>query len=295
MSEMQVRNRKGQTNGNRKPLVAAVCVVLVLAVTITVFLAAKNPVSIIAAEKRAEKGDFSQAAEFISKANGEKAEILEKYIMLRLDIISTYPDLLTEFSSEKINSWKESTDYIIANADLVSEEILAQNQLISQALDGIVSGIAGYEALRADVLSMMDVFNEINRLSSKDAEGNSISFTVAEEREKIRQWEQKCAALEEYSRSINGSESIYLLNYLIKEAQGECIDLNEKMNIVIENGYAETDNVRLNIEGKKRYPDIRSSNDESVNLLEKDNYELYVYKGICRAFVESLGEFYMPE
>ncbi len=295
MPKMQVKNRKEQTNGNRKPLVAAVCVVLALAVMITAFLAAKSPIFLFAAEKRAEKGDFSQAAEDISKSNGEKAEVLEKYIMLRLDMISTYPDLLTEFSMEKINFWKESTDYLISNADLLSEEILAPTQAISQALDGIITGVAGYEALRSDVLSMMDVFNEINRLSSKDADGNNISFTVAEEREKIRQWEQKCAALEEYSRSVNGSESIYLLNYLIKEAQGECIDLNEKMNIVIENGYAETDNVRLNIEGKKRYPDIRSSNNESVNLLEKNSYELYVYKGICRAFVESLGEFYLPE
>ncbi len=295
MSEMQVQNRKELTNGNKKPLVAAVCVILALAVMITVFLAAKNPILLFSAEKRAEKGDFSQAAENISKSSGEKAEILEKYILLRLDIISAYPDLLAEFNIEKINFWKESADFIINSGDLLSEELLASTQLISQTLDGIISGIAGYESLRDDVLSMMDVFNELNRLSSKDADGNSIGFTVAEEREKIRQWQLRCDALEAYSRTVNGSESIYLLNYLIKETQGECIDLNEKMNIVIESGYSETDNVRLDIEGKKRYPDIRSSNNESVNLLEKDNYELYVYKGICRAFVESLGEFYIPE
>lgn len=295
MSEMQGRNRKSNANGNRKPLVASVCVILSLAVVIIVFLAAKNPFSLFAAEKRAEKGDFPQAAEYISKVSGEKAEVLEKYIMLRLDITSSYPDLLTEFSLEKITLWKESTDYIIANADAVSEEILEQTQLISQTLGGIISGISEYEAMRADVLSMMDVFNEINRLSEKDAEGNSIGFTVVEERAKIRRWEEKCAALEDYSRSVDGSENIYLLNYLIKEAQGECIDLNEKMDIVIESGYAETDNVRLNIEGRKRYPDIRSSNNESVNLLEKENYELYVYKGICRVLVEKLGGFYVPD
>lgn len=295
MSEMQVQNRKELTNSNKKALVAAVCVVLVLAVMIVVSLAVKSPVYRFAAEKEAERGDFFRAAENITKASGEKAEILEKYILLRLDIISAYPDLLTEFNIEKINYWKESADSIINSGDLLSEEVLAQTQLISQTLDGIISGVSGYESLRDDVLSMMDVFNELNRLSSADSEGNSIGFTVAEEREKIRQWQRKCDALEEYSRTINGSESIYLLNYLIKETQGECIDLNEKMNIVIESGYAETDNVRLDIEGQKRYPDIRSSNNESVNLLEKDNYELYVYKGICRALVESLGEFYVHE
>lgn len=295
MSEMQVQNRKELTNSNKKALVAAVCVVLVLAVMIVVSLAVKSPVYRFAAEKEAERGDFFRAAENITKASGEKAEILEKYILFRLDIISAYPDLLTEFNIEKINYWKESADSIINSGDLLSEEVLAQTQLISQTLNGIISGVSGYESLRDDVLSMMDVFNELNRLSSADSEGNSIGFTVAEEREKIRQWQLKCDALEEYSRTINGSESIYLLNYLIKETQGECIDLNEKMNIVIESGYAETDNVRLDIEGQKRYPDIRSSNNESVNLLEKDNYELYVYKGICRALVESLGEFYVHE
>lgn len=295
MSEMQVQNRKELTNSNKKALVAAVCVVLVIALMIVVSLAVKSPVYRFAAEKEAERGDFFRAAENITKASGEKAEILEKYILLRLDIISAYPDLLTEFNIEKINFWIESADSIISSGDLLSEEVLAQTQLISQTLNGIISGVSGYESLRDDVLSMMDVFNELNRLSSADSEGNSIGFTVAEEREKIRQWQLKCDALEEYSRTINGSESIYLLNYLIKETQGECIDLNEKMNIVIESGYAETDNVRLNIEGQKRYPDIRSSNNESVNLLEKDNYELYVYKGICRALVESLGEFYVHE
>ena len=145
------------------------------------------------------------------------------------------------------------------------------------------------------MMEQMICVENLKKSFGKDEVLKSISFTVAEERAKIRQWEEKCTALEDYSRTINGSESIYLLNYLIKEAQGECTDLNEKMDIVIQSGYTETDNVRLNIEGKKRYPDIRGSNNESVNLLEKDSYEHYVYKGICRAYVESLGEFYVPD
>lgn len=295
MPEMKTDNRIKKPDGNRKPLVAAVCVVLAVAVLLTAFLAVKGPVFYAAAEKKAEKGDFSAAMEAVSQSSGEKAEILEKYIALRLDIIGCYPGLLTEFNIGKINSWKESADFIAENSDLLSEEISARAQSLSQALDGIVSGVTGYEAMRSDVLSMMDVFNEINRLSSKDADGNNISFTVADERAKIRGWEQSCTELEDYARTISDSESIYLLNYLIKEAQGECVDLNEKMDIVIRSGYTETDNVRLNIEGTKRYPDIRSSSNASVNLLEKENYELYVYKGICRALVETLGEFYMPE
>lgn len=295
MPEMKADNRIKKPNGNRKPLVAAVCVILALAALLIAFLAAKSPFFCSVAEKKAERGDFSAAMNDVSQSSGEKAEILEKYIALRLDIIESYPALLTEFNFEKINSWKESADFIIAGSDLLSEEISAQAQSLSQALDEIITGVTGYEAMRSDVLSMMDVFNEINRLSSKDAEGNNISFTVADERAKIRGWEQTCAALEDYARTINGSESIYLLSYLIKEAQGECVDLYGKLDIVMQSGYSETHEVYMDIEGTKRYPDIRSSSNVSVNLLEKENYELYVYKGICRALVETLGEFYMPE
>lgn len=295
MSEMQVKNRTAKTNGNRKALVAAACVVVSLAVLIIAFLAAKSPIYLSSAEKKAENGEFSQAAEAVSKSVGEKAEILEKYILLRLDIIRCYPGLLTEFNIDKINSWKESVDFINENSDLLSAELAAQAASVSQAIDGIVSGVSGYEALREDVLSMMDVFPEINRLHTKGDDGKNIGFTVAEERAKIQKWEQQCAALEEYAVSINGSESVYLLNYLIKEAQGECVDLSEAIDSVIESGYSETDRVRFSGEGRKSYPDIRSSSNESVNLLEKEKYERYVYKGICRALVENLGEFYMPE
>ncbi len=290
---MQNGNRKA--NGNKKILVAAVCVVLALAVVLTAFLAAKNPIFLFAAEKKAESGDFSQAFETVSKSGGEKAEILEKYVALRLDVNRSYPDLLTEFSIEKIYEWKESIDFINERGDLLSEKLAADSQLLSQAIDGIISGVTGYEAMRDDVLEMMDVFREVNRLHSKGEDGKNIVFTVAEEKAKIKKWEQQCAALEQYTFGINGSESIYLLNYLIKEVQGECTDINASMDVILQSGYAETDTVRSGGEGQKTYPDIRSSNDESVNFLEKENYELYVYKGICRALAEALGEFYMPE
>lgn len=294
MPEMKTENRIKQPNGNKKPLVAAVCVVLALAVMLVGFLAAKGPIFCMVAEKKAERGDFSEAIEAVAQSNGEKAEILEKYIALRLDIIESYPALITEFDFEKISSWKENADFITEKSDLLSEEISAQAQLLSQVLGEIINGITGYESMRDDVLEMMDVFNEINRISAKDADGNYVSITVADEREKISRWEIACNTLEDYARSIRGSESIYLLNYLIKEVQGECTDLNEKLDFIIQSGYSETDPVGLDVEGTKRYPDIRSSSNASVNLLEKENYELYVYKGICRALVESLGEFYMP-
>lgn len=289
-----VQKRKKQTNGNKKALVAAVCVVLALAVVLMAFLAAKNPIFLFAAEKKAESGDFSQALEIVNNSGGEEAEVLEKYISLRLDIIEHYPELLTEFNIEKIYEWKESADFIKERSGLLSEKLAADVQSLSAALDGIISGVTEYEAMREDVLEMMDVFREVNRLHSKGEDGKNIVFTVAEEKARIGKWEQQCTALEQYTFGINGSEGIYLLNYLIKEVQGECTDLNASMDAILASGYTETDTVRSGGEGQKTYPDIRSSSDESVNFLEKENYEFHVYKGICRALVEALGEFYMP-
>lgn len=290
-----MQNKKRFVNGNRKALVAAICVVSALAVILITFLAAKNPIFHFVAEKKAENGEYSQALVTVGKSGGEKAEILEKYITLRLDISSSYPELLTEFNIEKIYGWQETAVFITEHSDLLSEKLSSEADLILSVLDGIVSGVTGYEAMRGDVLEMMDVFREVNRLHSKDADGKNIVFTVAEEKEKIRRWEQQCTALEQYTFGINGAEGIYLLNYLIKEVQGECTDINASMDVILQSGYTETDTVRSGGDGQKTYPDIRSSNNESVNFLEKENYELYVYKGICRVLTEALGEFYLPE
>lgn len=293
MATKTTQNKTARSNGNRKLLVAAVSVVSALAVILVVFLAAKNPIYFYDAQKHTLDGEYSEAIESVRKSSGAKAEMLEKYIMLRLDINSCYPDLLTEYDSEKLIQWKSTAEFINGHSALLGEELALQAQELNVTLGVIVDGVGCYEDLRGDVLSMMDVFAEINRLHTKGPDGKNIGFTVEEERRKIQKWEQQCDALEEYSMSLPGYEKIYLLNYLIKEVQGECSDLSEAMDSVIESGYSETDNVRFSGEGRKTYPDMQSNN-ASVNLLEKENYEHYVYKGICRALVESLGEFYNP-
>ena len=293
MSEVRTKNRTDKSNGNRKFLVAAACVVFVLAVMIVGALVAKNPFYAAMAQKKAENGEFSVAAELISKTEGKKSETVETYIMLRLDINRCYPGLLTEFDAEKITEWRKTLLLLNENSDLLGRKITADIAELSEVLSVIMQKTGEYEAMRADVLSMMDVFPEINRLHTKGDDGKNIGFTVAEEKEKIRRWEGYCDALEQYSLSIDADDTLYLLTFLIKEVQGECADLEKAVDSVTESGYSETDRVRFSGEGRKSYPDIRSSN-ASVNLLEKENYEFHLYKGICRMLVESLGGFYKP-
>ena len=292
MAELKVQNIITASNGNKKPLVAAVCVVLALAALLIVFLAAKNPIFFTAAQKKTENGDFSSAYELVKKSDSDEARVLEEYIAMRIDINNCYPALLADFDCEKVREWSTIAASVNENSDVLGEKILADVQALSEALNTILTGITGYESLRYDVLSMMDVFLEINRLHTKGDDGKNIGFTVVEEREKIRIWENQCGNVEAYALSIPNPERAYLLNYLIKEVQGECADLSDAINSVIESGYSETDKVRFSGEGRKTYPDMRSSNGESVNLLEKDTYELYVYEGVCRALAEYLGEYY---
>ncbi len=294
MAEARKIQTEKISHGNRKTLVAAVCVILFLAVVLFAFLAAKNPIYISLAQKQTAENDFSTAYETVQKASGAQAELLEKYITLRIDINNSYPDLLSDFDEAKINEWNEGAALINEKSDLLGEKLSVDAQLLYQTLLSVTDCISEYAVIRPDILSMMDIFHEINRLHTKDTDGKNIGFTVLEERAKISGWEHQCGLLSDFSLKVPGYESIYLLNYLIKETQGECADLTAAINSVTESGYSETDKVRFSGEGRKTYPDIKSSNNESVNLLEKNNYEFYMYKGICRALVESLAEFYTP-
>lgn len=293
MTEMNVHNRTKSANGNKKILVAAACVVFSLALLITGLLVAKNPFYLSLAQKNAENGKYSAAAEFVAKTESKKSEMLDKYIMLRLDINRCYPDLLTQYDGEKIAFWCETATLLSEKSDLLGKKLAGESATLAEALNAIMQGVSEYESMRADVLSMMDIFPEINRLHSKGDDGKNIGFTVAEEKAKIRLWEKQCDALEQYSFGIDRGENIYLLTYLIKEVQGECTDLESAIDSVTASGYSETDRVRFSGEARKNYPDIRS-NSASVNLLEKENYEFHLYKGICRTLVEKLGEFYVP-
>ncbi len=292
MTELRQKNIDN-SNSSRKKLVAAVCAVISLAVIVFIFLVSKNSIYCAVAENKAENNDFASALGIIRKTTDEKSEVLEKYIELRIDINNFYPELLSEYNGEKIAEWCEKSAYINQNADLLGEGISAKAQRLSAVLNTVSSLVSEYEMQRADVLEMMDIFLEINRLHTNGDDGKNIGFTVQEERAKIERWQSLCRNFETYARKIPGYENIYLLSYLIKEVQGECIDLGTAVNSVIESGYAETDLVRFSGEGRKTYPDIRSSTD-SVNLLEKNNYEFHVHKSICRSLTEALGEFYIP-
>lgn len=288
------QNMPAENHGNKKFFVAAISVICALVVLIVAFLACKNTIYFSVAQSKAENNNFFEALNIAESASDEKSQILSDYITLRIDINENYPKLLSEFSIEKINEWNESAAALSEKSDLLGEILSAQVTALSQKLAQISSCHSQYISIRSDVLSMMDVFAEFNRLYTVAADGKNTAFTVSQERRKIAEWDRLNSNLMSFAATVPEYENIYLLNYLIKEVQGECNDLSSAMDSVIAMGYTETDLIRLGGTAQKKFPDIQNSSNESVNVLEKEKYEEFMFDGICNELADSLGEFYVP-
>lgn len=292
MARENIKQNTSAQNRNKKPLIIAVSVICALSVILIAFLACKNSLYFSIAESKAQKGDFSDALELVEDVRTEEAQALAMYLELRCNFNENYPVLLSDFQPSIIAGWTESVNAIEQVRHLLNDEILADADNMSQMLRRVNSCLNQYGQIRGEILSLMDVFAELNRLYTKDITGKNTSFTVSEERIKVSSWEQQLSNLVNFANTIPDFENIYLLNYLIKEVEGECLDLKSAMDSVVAMGYTETDLIRLSGSGQKQFPAITNSNNDTVNLLQKEKYEAYLYEGICIQLAEVLGVFY---
>ncbi|MBQ6266319.1 MAG: hypothetical protein IJK64_00950 [Clostridia bacterium] len=274
----------------RKPLVVTVAVLCALLAVLIGVLLLRNPLLCAAAKREIGKGDFRSAAYTISHAGGSRAQALEAYIDLRLDINNGYPALLSDFDREKVEGWFAKAD-ALSVSDALDADTKAQAEEVRNRTGLLLDLLDDYERLRPTVLSAMDVFGEINRLYTKSENGRNPAFTVVDELAKVDAWEAQNAQIIVFADSVENAESCYLLNYLIKEIQGECADLRAAMDTVLANGYKETDRIRLTGEQHKVFPSIQNGS-VSVNVAEKDVYETYLYQSVCRTLTQSLGTLY---
>lgn len=294
MKEYSVNNnRRGSNHGKKNALIAVVSSLAAVMIILVAFFLSKNTVFHELARSSAEKGDFSTAAVLVRQSGSEKSQVLEDYINLRLEINEHYPVMLSEYDRDKLEMWALTAEMLCnhgeALGDTMAQEVLELSHLLSQ----IVAAEKEYNALKADILDMMDVFNEINRLHTKDAEGKNASFTIAAERERIAAWTELNNKILSFISSVPGNENIYLFNYMAKEAQGEISELNAAVDSVADSGYGEEDLVRFKGEAVKRFPDITNSSGESVNLLNKEVYERFMYEEFCNKLVQNLAPYYV--
>ncbi len=285
---------KGQKNQSKKTtVIALISVFAVIFAMLVVFLFTKNNIFYSVARKRAENQDFVSAVSVLKKSESENSEILRQYLDLRIDINRSYPVLLSEYDAQKISLWKQTADYLTSYNDILGEKIAFEVLSLSQILGDIVNSHNEYTAMKADILEMMDVFCEINRLHSKGADGKNISFTTAEERAKIQRWTELSDKLLSFSAATPGSEDIYLLNFLAKESQSEISEVTKVIDSVEADGYAETDLVRFSGEAHKVFPDINNGGGESVNLADKYNFEKFMYEEFCMGLAGNLAPYYI--
>lgn len=292
MAERNVKQNSEAMNRSKKPIIAAVSVICALSAVIIVFLACKNSLYFTISQYKTENGEYSEAMSLVENIHTEKADALALYLSLRNDINENYPVLLTDFQPTIVAGWTEKAMAVEDIKHLLSDDIALEAEKLTATLHEVNSCLIQYGQIKGEILSLMDIFAELNRLYTKDLNGKNTAFTVSEERIKISSWEQQLSTLVNFANTVPDYESVYLLNYLIKEVEGECLDLRMAMDSVIGMGYKETDLIRLSGSGQKQFPAITNSNNESVNLLQKEIYEKYMYEGICVQLAEVLGNFY---
>lgn len=290
----QKQNNVAENRNSRKPLIVAVAVTCALSVLLILFLACKNPIFYSLAEKKAENSEFSEALELVENVSSDKGDMLKKYINLRMQINSEYSVMLSEMNRETVNQMGMAAEEISRSDVGLSEKIISEAAAIDQKINAVEQVSSDFDNLTTDILSLMDVFNEVNRLLTKGADGKNTGFTVAEEKARLANWQNQLNALSAYAQTVPNGENVYLLTYLIKEAQGEIAEITEAVDSIVASGYSETDLVRFSGSGRKTFPGIQNDNGESVSFLEKERYVDFLDRSIERELAESLGEFYIP-
>lgn len=293
MTEKLVKKDKNTENCVRKKTVAAVAAGLALVALVAAFLILKNPLLCRVSESLASDGRYYAAEKYVGMCDGEKADVLESYIKLRQDINANYPLMLEGFDREKIEEWRSIAENVRNNGDFLGGGLSQEATALSERLDKICAFLKEYDELRPEILELFDVFNEINRLYTKNATGVNPVFTISEEIAMIDRWEMTARKLDIFSAEISDAGKMYLFTYFIKEAQGEAVDLRSAMYGFLAQGYDAYDQIRVTGDTVRTFPSVQNGSGETVNLQKKDKYENFMYRDMCGALAEMLGEFYV--
>lgn len=277
----------------KKILLIALSVIAVLAVATVILLFNMNGIYCKLGKEKLEKNSFTDAKIYFDKCSNDEGELLGKYVNLRIEMNKKYPELLSEYDAELISKWVIAAAQVVEGKDALPESVGVDAIGVYSSLKAISDGYDKYTSLQGDILELMDVFSEFNRLYTKDSNGKNTVFTLVEENGKIERWERLYAELEKFRSAYVPEDNVYLLGYLIKEAHGECEDLKKAMAVVADAGYGETANVRLSGEGTKTFPGVTNNSGDTVSVSRKEEYEGFLNKNIQRALIENgISQYY---
>lgn len=281
-------------NRSSKKIAAAVGILLTLAALVAVFFFTKDYIFTAAARRAVIDSDLEKAETLVSFCSGNEAEKLGRYISLRQEISADYHLLRTDFDRQKVENWQKTASELKSGVSL-GAEINTQINGLSEKLDLICAALAEYDIIRPDVMNLFDIFNETNRLYTKDENGENPVFTISDELAAILAWEEKAKTLETFLTQTPNGKKMYLFTYFVKEAQGEATDLRESILNFAEQGYDLNAQIRVTGEVNRTFPSIRNSDGSTVNLQQKENYEKCMFAGMCTVLTETLGEYCIME
>ena len=284
-------NPNNSADRGSKKIVTAVGIVIALITAVTVFLFVKDPLFVSAASKATLNGKLDAAERYLLVCSGEEAQALSDYVTLRQDINADYMNMRSNFSSSKIEEWQKRAEKLSESYAFSNGELDRQMNSLSEKLNGICQTLADYDELKPETMALFDIFNEANRLYTKDATGQNTVFTIEGELAAIEKWEETARRLEDFTANAANGEKMYLLTFFVKEAQGEAADLQSSMNGFAARGYAPDAPMRVTGSLNRTFPSIQNSNGILVNLQHKETYESCMYQGMCVALTDSLGEF----
>lgn len=293
MTDNNVKLNTANSHGKKRKIIALALVIIVLIGVSAGILIARDNILFDVALGYAEQKDFDTAEEYAAEISTKKGEYLREYIDLRQDINKHYPELLSEFDKELLTRWHTVSSELYANRDYFGVTVATDIYNIDMRLDGILQTVEFYNKLEPEISNVFEIFNEVNRLYSKGDDGFYVTFTIADEIAKIDEWDTDIAAISEFAKKMYNGESVYLLNYFIKEAEAESSELRASMESFLELGYSETDEVRATGTGVKRFPAVRNSDGEEVDVQDAERYKVFMFDGLCMALIEALGEFYV--
>lgn len=282
-------------NNGKKTAISAVIAVLVAVTVAVILLIARNPIFLSVSRSFAANSSYDAAEFFVQLCSSDEADILDEYIDLRQDINENYALMVSDFDKEKVKGWHKSAENVRNNIDAVGEKLRPEAVALSDTLDKICKLLDDYDALRPEIMELFEIFNEINRLYERDEAGESTIFTISQELSMLNSWKRTANRLEQFSLGFELGTKTYLLTYFLKEAQGEEADLREAMNSFAAQGYDYEAQIRVKGSATKTFPSIRNGNGLTVNLQQKDVYEKYMYRDLCSALAEMLGEFYIAQ
>ncbi|MBR0120982.1 MAG: hypothetical protein IJM10_04260 [Clostridia bacterium] len=243
-------------------------------------------------QRSINSGDYSTAETLLEYDKSETSAALGEYINLRRDIKRQYPSLLREFDAEKIAEWRASAKSLYEKDAIGNASINACIKKIYAGTGLILSADSEYSNISADVDSLLDVFSEYNRLRIQKNGVNTV-FTLREEYSKLEKWQANLKNISDYAEVIPDYENVYLLSYLIKEAQSEIVQLKSEMDAAAADGYALDDNVHYNGSSARNFPAINNGSGTVITFRNKPEFEKHLLAGIRNQLVSTqLLKFY---